>query len=218
MLFSAAMGGAVASLYQHDVQKSTGRVQSYLQSELAATSRVQHDILAFLHDRKIPIGVHKNDPRILSQSSAKVFVDSVDQVATPLDRVTVCDDSNPIECRISLGPAPFGSVCVAPCRCTGSQKWIQFSLYNKLRRKDPHQWLQCQSCMQKFDHSQFTHLGGWQSGLVSLFLDHVFLVRTTIFVTLLLSMSYIAVHQLALGLITSRILWQAVSVSVLLYY
>ena len=58
-------------------------------------------------------------------------------------RVCVSTVEHPVDCRVSLSAIPFGSKGIAPCGCTGSQKWIQFSLANKLRRKDPEQWKIC---------------------------------------------------------------------------
>ena len=59
---------------------------------------------------------------------------------------------------------PIGHKCIAPCGCTGSGKWIQFSELNRLRRKEPLQWITCQTCQQKFNYNSLMVYGGIQGG------------------------------------------------------
>ena len=61
---------------------------------------------------------------------------------------------------------PIGQKCIAPCGCTGSGKWIQFSELNRLRRKEPLQWITCQTCQQKFNYNSLIVYGGIQGDIL----------------------------------------------------
>ena len=99
----------------------------YLQTEWSSCTSAQHGILKFLGSQGVEI-------RSESANSSKQTEMRDDE------RITESTPSNSGECRISLGRAP-AETCVAPCGCTGSQKWVQFSQLNRLRRKDPSQWI-----------------------------------------------------------------------------
>lgn len=177
---------------------------AFVQTELAATSSAQQAIVKLLsHSHLIPLGqmprslahFRRSDDESIKESHAK-------------SRIVVSDESNNIECRISLGRAPFGSKCVAPCGCIGSQKWIQFTELNRLRRKDPSQWTVCQTCQQNFEYDIFSNYGGLGSNLIGLALDNKSILRGA-----LLSISAVLVYGLSLKnwlmrFMVSRIWWQ----------
>jgi len=176
----------------------------YLQSEMAACSNAQQSILKFLHEKLIPIGMAPGSLRS-AQSSHRDDISS---------RITISSADNNIECRISLGRAPLGSKCVAPCGCTGSQKWVQFSELNKLRRKDPQQWTSCPTCQQKFDYSVFAVYGGLPASLVGYALDHPVILRSTIVSSLVVIGYFGSVKAWIYRFLVSRSLWQQVLSSV----
>jgi len=124
----------------------------WLQNQIIETSIAQQSVMRQLHDTHlIPVG--KAAGSLLSKRR------SDDRKTDEGPRITQCTKDNNVECRISLGTAPIGSILVSPCGCLGSQKWIQFSELNNLRRKDPSQWSVCQTCQQKFDYEIFTERG-----------------------------------------------------------
>lgn len=174
---------------------------AFLQTELAATSSAQQSIVRYLtQSHLIPIG---QLPRSLS--SLRQINDAEETIKS---RIIVSNESNHIECRISLGRAPLGSKCVSPCGCIGSQKWIQFTELNKLRRKDPSQWTKCQTCQQKFEYDIFSNYGGLPGGLVGMALDNKSILRVA-----MLSVSSVLVYSLSIGswvmrLLLSRPVWQ----------
>ncbi len=103
----------------------------YYQSEMVALSRAQSFVASQLEKHGIPT--------IAAPHKAPIDSVSGDQM-----QVALSSPSNVIECRISLSRVPLGCKAVSPCKCTGSQKWIRFSVLNRLRRKDPSQWKRCQ--------------------------------------------------------------------------
>jgi hypothetical protein len=56
-------------------------------------------------------------------------------------KVALSREDNNLECRVALGRAPVGKKLIAPCGCTGSQEWVQFAELNRLRRREPLQWI-----------------------------------------------------------------------------
>lgn len=178
------------------------QAMQYLQSELLSCTRVQQAIQVSLLTK----GVHLNSHHIDDKHSSRIPGDD-------MSRITVSTFENNIDCRIALGKAPEGSKCVAPCGCTGSQKWVQFSELNRLRRKDPLQWKTCRTCQRKFDYELFTPYGGLKANIIGYALDHRVTIRTIGGV-----LSLFVVYASSLPLLVSRILtshffWQQVRTS-----
>eukprot|EP01040_Poterioochromonas_malhamensis_P002021 gene2024-2157_t len=137
----------------------------YLQQEQILCSNAQQNILSYLKKQLIPVG---SEPRSLQTTSK---VDLIE------DRTITSTESHPIECRLTLDFAPPGAKCVAPCSCTGSQKWIQFSVLNKLRRKDPKQWITCPTCREPYKHELFASQGGLKSAVIGMLLERLNIIR-----------------------------------------
>ncbi len=170
---------------------------SFLQSEMSSVGSAQQRIVNFLSEKNIRIGQQPT-----SRTGKKL--PSAEDI---LSRIAISTKENEIECRISLGKSPVGSKCVAPCGCTGSQKWIQFSQYNKLRRTDPSQWVTCQSCQQPFKHAEFSIYGGLKGSLLANFLENMQFLHVTE-VVLLVVISYIfSLREWSMRLLTSKMLW-----------
>lgn len=133
-------------------------------------------------------------------------------------KVTMSVEGKEIDCRISLGKIPAGRKAIAPCQCTGSQQWIQYSTYNKLRRKDPSQWKVCRTCQSPFvsissDDEVFESSGRSQilASLLGMVLDHRSIVRTQIAV-LMIGLGYFTrIHKQILKFLVSKQFWQQVS-------
>lgn len=171
----------------------------FLQNELAAVGAAQQKILGFLGQKNIHIG---------QLPTSKLKTVDVDDIRS---RIAVSTEENNIECRVALAKAPVGSKCIAPCGCVGSQKWIQFSEFNKLRRNDPAQWIFCPNCQQKYLVNEFTNYGGINANLVGVALNNMSLVRVAVMLSLLASGTMLSVHKIVLRLLTSHVFWQAVS-------
>jgi hypothetical protein len=168
----------------------------FLEDEIYSTAENQQIIKNNLHQKLIPIGLKPNSLR--AQSKKKVDVKS---------RIIVSTESNNVECRIALGKAPIGSKCVAPCSCSGSQKWIQFSELNKLRRNDPKQWQTCQTCQQKFEYDIFSIYGGLSANLIGHILDSKEILRSIILASLLVFSYFVSLGNILNRVLTSRIFW-----------
>lgn len=172
----------------------------YLQTELSLCSEAQQNIQNFLKTKGVEIGVNP----ILNRRSMKRLNDV-------RSRIVMSTDENNVECRISLGKAPTGSKCIAPCGCSGSQKWVQFSEFNRLRRKDPSQWETCKTCQQRFETEVFSAFGGVKANLIGYTLDNRNLLRGAGSAVIALLMYVFSAPMLLSRVLTSRMLWQSVS-------
>eukprot|EP01041_Mallomonas_annulata_P002755 gene2755-5425_t len=168
-------------------------ILNWLQSQSGEVAAAQNSIRSFLHSRRIPVG---SQPRSLLASNT---------TGNRL-RIALCDDSNEYECRISLGKASYGRKVVAPCGCTGSQEWVQFSELNRMRRRDPSQWMVCQTCQQRFDYDTLQLYGGLGGNLISSALDHRGILRSG--ATAVLAIVLYLSSGLITRFLTSRMLWQ----------
>ena len=172
----------------------------YLQTELSLCSEAQQNIQNFLKTKGVEIGVNP----FLNRRSMKRLNDV-------RSRIVMSTDENNVECRISLGKAPTGSKCIAPCGCSGSQKWVQFSEFNRLRRKDPSQWETCKTCQQRFETEVFSAFGGVKANLIGYMLDNRNLLRGAGSAVIALLMYVFSAPMLLSRVVTSRMLWQSVS-------
>eukprot|EP01039_Chlorochromonas_danica_P003035 gene3035-3311_t len=175
----------------------------YLQKEQTAVTSAQRDIIDFLHSKKISIGREPTHPILGQQDSIS------DDESSLKAHVAISTESHPIECRVTLGPAPPGSLCVAPCGCTGSQKWVQFQVLNKLRRKEPNQWTTCPTCRQAFRHDLFLSHANLQANLVGMLLDKISIVRWILFSSCLVIGYLISFPGLIEKFLVSKTFWQA---------
>jgi E3 ubiquitin-protein ligase DOA10 len=119
-------------------------------------------------------------------------------------------DENHLECRVALTRAPVGRKLIAPCGCTGSQEWVLFAELNRLRRRDPSQWLTCQTCQQKYDYSVIQSNCGIYGGLLSAVLDSKWIPRSVLGTIALLMMFILPVKETILRILTCKMLWQSV--------
>mmetsp|Transcript_21021 Transcript_21021/g.21142 ORF Transcript_21021/g.21142 Transcript_21021/m.21142 type:complete len:275 (-) Transcript_21021:59-883(-) len=167
-------------------------VLAWLQSQSIEVASAQNNIKSFLTSRRIPVG---SQPRSLRPSNS-----TGERI-----RIALSTEDNDYECRISLGKATIGRKVVAPCGCTGSQEWVQFSELNRMRRRDPSQWVVCQTCQRRFDYGTLQMYGGLRGNIVSTLLDHTVVLRS------LSTLSALVLLYLSSGLITrfltSKILW-----------
>lgn len=173
----------------------------YLQQEQILCSNAQQNILSYLKKQLIPVG---SEPRSLQTTS------KVDRIE---DRTITSTESYPIECRLTLDFAPPGAKCVAPCSCAGSQKWIQFSVLNKLRRKDPKQWITCPTCREPYKHELFASQGGLKSAVIGMLLERLNIIRGLLFTTFLIFSYVVSLPLLFSRYLVSRSFWQMVSQS-----
>jgi hypothetical protein len=170
----------------------------YLQSELATLSAAQQNVGSFLRSKRISIGL---PPGSLSATR---------KIGSALSRIAVSTEENPVECRIALGKAPAGAMCVAPCGCTGSQKWVQFAELNRLRRKEPDQWQVCRTCQQRFEYELFDAYGNLATGVLGFALDHRGIVRGSLMLALGAILPLLSIHRWVARVLTSRALWMKV--------
>ena len=178
---------------------STSTVK-FLQSELASCSAAQQSVVNFLRSKRVAIG--STPGSLLKSKTTNEGVRS---------RIAVSTHDNNIECRVALGKAPIGSKCVAPCGCSGSQKWVQFAELNKLRRKDPTQWTTCRTCQQKFDYRSFEVFGGVPAGILGFVLDHRSVARTAILALTCAALYALSAPLWIARILTSRMFWMKVS-------
>jgi len=179
-------------------------VMSYIQKESASVSNAQHAIKAFLNSKDIPIGL-SNRPSSLSSSTNKEEEQSIHHQFD----IAMSTSDNVIDCRVSLERIPLGSKCLAPCGCTGSQKWIQFSVLNKLRRNDPSQWKICRTCQKPFDYTPISIYGGVNGNLLSLILDNKAILRASLGVFFVLFSVVCNLSLLIKRLLVSKLLWNS---------
>ncbi len=176
----------------------TASIPKYLQNELISIGKSQQSIVNFLSQKNIRIG-HQSFP--INKLKDVDFV----------SRIALSTKDNPLVCRISLGLAPEGALCVAPCGCTGSQKWIQFSEYNKLRRSDPTQWQICKTCQQDFQTEPFTSRSGLRANVIGILLDNMYILRSVGVLSALGASYVIDLNAMISRVLTSRIVWQNVN-------
>lgn len=168
-------------------------ILEWLQSQSCEVAAAQNNIKSFLYSKKIPVGTQ---PRSLVRSNATIHT----------LRVALSSEDSDYECRISLGKAGTGKKVVAPCGCTGSQEWVQFSELNRMRRRDPSQWVVCQTCQQRFDYGSLQQYGGLPGNLISSVLDHRAVLRSASAVTLLTTL--VLSSGLTRRFLTSQLLWK----------
>ena len=179
-------------------------LQAYLQNEALALADAQQQVTNFLLSKNIPI---KSGHLTREERQRKKEEESQDQV-----RVCVSTEENEVECRISLDRVEIGKKCIAPCGCVGSQRWIQFNEFNRLRRKEPSKWITCQTCLQNFDYSILNgHTSDVKTHVVSTLLDKPVILRSVLGLTALALSTIFRLDQLMLRLLTSRFFWQRVS-------
>lgn len=184
--------------------ESLASVQAYLQNEALALSEAQQQISSFLISKNIPI-----KSLSLSRDERKRLAALAEKSKS---RVCMSTEENEVECRISLDTVDIGKKCIAPCGCVGSQRWIQFSEFNRLRRKEPSKWVTCQTCQQKFDYSIISKQSvDVKTALLSTMLDKPVIVRSILAVTVMVTSVLFSLDKVILRLITSRFFWQRVS-------
>jgi hypothetical protein len=181
---------------------------TFLQQEQSACSNSQQNLLKFLRSHKIPIGSE--------QGSLRNFLNSArfDRIE---DRVITSTVEHPVECRITLDNAPAGSKCISPCLCSGSQKWVQFSVINKLRRKDPASWKICQTCRTPYRFDLFTAYSPISASIIGLMLDQMQIIRGLVFMAAAIFSYLIQLPSLLLRYFVSKSFWQNVGFSFCLF-
>jgi hypothetical protein len=178
-------------------------VMSYLQQESAAVTSAQHAVQQMLLSKNIPVGLSPLATQALRTHR------KLKEVEEPY-RIALSTDDNDITCRISLVNVPVGKKCVAPCGCSGSQEWVQFTELNRLRRLDPSQWTVCQTCRKKFDYSSIQMYGGVKGNIISLLLDNMKTVRIAGVLIVAAVYSLLHLNSLVLRFLTSKFFWQMV--------
>ena len=169
--------------------------QSFL--SLTFVVNVNLKIRNFLISKRIPIG---GTPRSLK--------DAGDDVNRKV-KVALSTEDNDFECRVTLGKAPVGRKLIAPCGCTGSQEWIQFAELNRLRRKEPDQWVTCQTCQQKYDYAPIHENGSVLGNIISHVLDNTKILRTAAAVVASAIVFNAPVNIGVMRIFTSKAFWQS---------
>ena len=169
-------------------------VLTFLQHESSGVSASKSVVEGFLLGRGIYVGNHIK-PKATSMRGR-------DRI-----RIALSKEDNNLECRVALCKAVVGSKVIAPCRCSGSQKWVQFSELNRLRRRDPKQWTVCPTCQAKFDFSIVRDYGGVAGNLITMILDNKVMMRSVVLSTSLILGIIFKVHTLFLRLLTSKPFW-----------
>jgi len=90
--------------------------------------------------------------------------------------IALSTEKNPMPCRIYFH-AEDGAKVVAPCKCKGSQKWIQWSALNQQYRTEPEKWHACSVCRAKIDYKQYQQFASASGQLLSALLDHQGVLR-----------------------------------------
>ena len=168
---------------------------NYIERETTILTNSQHTVAEFLRQKNIPLGLNSKHGGVALSVRKKLLV-------------AVSSLQNPIDCRVTLGKAPIGAKCVAPCGCSGSQKWIQFLVLNKLRRRDPDQWKVCRTCQQPFDYSVVQKYGSVGGNILTLLLDNVALLRILSFTLISALLFATDSYTWLLRLITSQSFWR----------
>ena len=176
-------------------------ILSYLQREQTAVTMAQSQIVQFLQNKKIPIG----------QEPTTHQTPHTTDTDTLLDRIAISTSKNPIECRITLDTATEGSICVAPCSCAGSQKWVELSVFNKLRRKNPSQWLVCQTCKQPYRYDLLQAQSSLEANILGLLLDRPLVVRAALLLGGVCAGWALQLHVMFQKLLVSEAFWKMVS-------
>ena len=169
---------------------------SHIQRETASVATAHHNIKSFLHSKNIQIG------QIPVKSNSKAAHIKANNL------ITISTVDNNIDCRISLEKVPIGCKCLAPCGCSGSNRWITFSVLNRLRRKDPEQWKVCRTCLKPFDYGAIYRYGGVKGNLLSVLLDNNLILRILFLSFLAIFSAVSKLHLLILRLATSKIVWK----------
>lgn len=180
-------------------QEDFSRVLTYLQNEQAAVTSAQYNLLQFLRQRKVPIGQQPGSLR------------PVESTENEQSRIVTSTVNNNIECRISFDRVPLGHKCIAPCQCMGSQKWVQFSVMNKLRRKDPAAWVTCPTCRTPFRYDLFFTHAGIVPSLIGALLDNMAVLRALIAIVTVVLGEIAHIRALIMSYLVSRSFWQLVS-------
>lgn len=178
--------------------KEPSKILGYLQREQTACSLAQQNIVNILRSKNIPIGLESTNIEETKEDN-------------DANRIAISTEKHPLECRISLGPAPSGAKCIAPCGCSGSQKWIQFSLYNRLRRKDPQSWKSCQTCKQPYRHDLIQQYSGLTASIIGLILDKIVILRVLLAITSIFFIYLLQIPRMIIHFLASPDFWQMVS-------
>lgn len=171
---------------------------NYLHQEHIHLSEIQSKLVSFLQSNQIPI------------SSEISLVHKSEDIPVQ-DRITISSKQNPVECRITLTKVKSGKLCVAPCKCTGSQKWVQFSVLNQLRRKDPKQWMVCQTCRSSYSYNLFAVYGGGKGSIIGFMLDRLSVIRSILLIWLGAVWYQLSMSSWISRILVSKTFWQLVS-------
>lgn len=181
--------------------ESPEEIMNWLRQQQVEVSMAQTNLVQKLRDFGIPVGM---PPGSLLQQHQDQNMDDLH------NRVITSTHDNQIECRITLGRAQIGKKCVAPCQCTGSQKWVQFSVLNKLRRKDPRAWITCPTCRTPYRYDLLVAKSDLRTSLLSAVLDNLVVLRSFLAITLLSTAVIAGVPNSILRFLVSRFFWQRV--------
>lgn len=130
-------------------------------------------------------------------------------------RVAVSTASTPYDCRLTLDTVPFGRKVVSPCNCIGTQKWVQFSNFNRARRIHPADWRRCSTCQSDMDYT-FLPAPRITSFCISSLLDNKNLLRA-ILISVGAIMAVPLCQRLTHMILTSSVFWQQYPSWVILY-
>jgi hypothetical protein len=183
----------------HDTEEETPTmIINWLRQQQLEVNVAQSVLVQRLRDFGIPVGLPPGSRQLQE-------MDEADDIAK---RVTVSTRSNPIECRVTLGRTQVGRKCVSPCQCIGSQKWVQFSVLNKLRRKDPQAWITCPTCRTAYRFDLLYSNADVKTSILSAVLDNLTVLRSAMALLLLSAVIWSHFLALIMRFLVSRSLWQ----------
>mmetsp|Transcript_6944 Transcript_6944/g.13278 ORF Transcript_6944/g.13278 Transcript_6944/m.13278 type:complete len:272 (+) Transcript_6944:13-828(+) len=176
---------------------------TWFRKEHRGVSRLKERLHTYLEDRKIvDAGYLQSHP--FSQRSG--LSGTFRQYSTAAGRVAVSTASTPYECRLTLDTVPYGRKVVSPCNCTGTQKWIQFSKFNRARRIHPADWRRCSTCQSDIDYT-FLPAPRVKTFCISSLLDNKILLRLFL-VSVGAVMTIPLSQRLTHMVLTSSFFWQ----------
>ena len=124
------------------------------------------------------VNLYQNHVKLASAALTKAKIKVSDLPFNPMDpafkkdlEVKVSSSETPYPCRIYIDAEP-GSKVVAPCKCRGTQKWIQLAALNRQRRLEPEKWIRCSVCNSEINYATYHRYVPQLLKIISWPLDH----------------------------------------------
>ena len=162
------------------------------------------------------VNLYQNHVKLASAALTKAKIKVADLPFNPMEpgfkkdiEVKISSNETPYPCRIYIDAEP-GSKVVAPCKCRGTQKWIQLAALNRQRRLEPEKWIKCSVCNSEIDYTKYHRYVPQLLKLVSWPLDHQ--ERTKVILggsmTVLGLFASVPLYILGVNMIASGFFWR----------